>query len=96
MIGNLIMTNVLTFASNLLSAVDVFSDTVTADVTGARYHGQTEALTDGTPVANPTALAEWLQAHRDELTAHGRYIRLIKTRTGVTAQVVTGFGGWWQ
>ena len=90
------MTNVLTFASNLLSAVDVFSDTVIADVTGERFHGDTEALTDGTPVEGPEGLAEWLQAHRDELTAHGRYIRLTLTPQGVAAQVVTGFGGWWQ
>lgn len=90
------MTNVLTFASNLLSAVDVFSDTVTSDVTGARYHGQTEALTAPEATTDPTALAEWLQAHRDELTAHGRYIRLTLTQQGVVAQVVTGFGGWWQ
>ena len=90
------MTNVLTFASNLLSAVDVFSDTVTTDVTGARFHGDTEALTAPESTTDPTALAEWLQAHRDELTAHGRYVRLTLTQQGVAAQVVTGFGGWWQ
>lgn len=89
------MIDVTTFARNLLSAVDCLSPELTADVTGARFHGQTEALTDSQAVANPTALAEWLQAHRDELTAHGRYIRLIKTRTGVTAQVVRSFGNWW-
>ena len=89
------MTNVLTFASNLLSAVDCLSPELTADVTGARFHGQTETLTDSQAVANPTALAEWLQAHRDELTAHGRYIRLTLTQQGVEAQVVRSFGNWW-
>ena len=90
------MIDVTTFARNLLSAVDCLSPELTADVTGGRFHGQTEALTDGTPVEGPEGLAEWLQAHRDELTAHGRYIRLTLTPQGVAAQVVTGFGGWWQ
>lgn len=89
------MTDVTTFARNLLSAVDCLSPELTADITGERFHGDTEALTDGTPVEGPEGLAEWLTAHSDVLARHGRYIRLIKTRTGVTAQVVRSFGNWW-
>lgn len=90
------MTNVLTFASQLFNSVDVFSDTITVDVTGARYHGDTEALTAPEATTDPTALAEWLQANKGQLQSHGRYVRLTLTQQGVAAQVVTGFGGWWQ